>query len=76
MKASGKTPLDYIESKEELVPVQVRLPGTLLSAVKQKLQENGMTFTDLVKGACAWYLHAAEAEAHSLVHKQQKKKKT
>lgn len=76
MKASGKTPLDYIEAKEELVPVQVRLPAALLSAVKSKLQENGMTFTDLVKGACAWYLHAPEAESQALVHKRQKKKKT
>jgi hypothetical protein len=73
MKASGKTPLDYIEAKEELVPVQVRLPKSLLAAVKSKLQDNGMTFTDLVKGACAWYLHAPEAEMHSLVQKQKKR---
>jgi hypothetical protein len=33
-----------------------------------------MTFTDLVKGACAWYLHAPEADAHSLVQKQKKGK--
>jgi len=75
MKASGKTPLDYIESREDLVPVQVRLPKTLLTAVKARLQQNGLTFTDLVKGACAWYLHAPEAEAHSLVQKQQQQKK-
>jgi len=73
MKTSGKTPLDYIEARENLVPVQVRLPQTLLSAVKAKLEQNGMTFTDLVKGACAWYLNVAESEAQALVHKRKKK---
>ena len=55
------------------MPVQVRLPQTLLSAVKAKLEQNGMTFTDLVKGACAWYLNVAESEAQALVHKRKKK---
>ena len=66
MKGRGKTPLDYIAAREELVPVQVRLPKTLLASVKAKLEQNGMTFTDLVKGACAWYLNVSEAEAQSM----------
>lgn len=73
MKSGGKTPLDYIEARDDLVPVQVRLPKTLLASVKAKLQQNGMTFTDLVKGACAWYLNVSEAEAQSLVSKQKRK---
>jgi predicted DNA binding CopG/RHH family protein len=74
MKASGKTPLDYIEMKDELVPVQVRMPKPLLAAVKAKLQQRGMTFTDLVKGACAWYLNLPDSEAQALVQKQPRKK--
>jgi len=74
MKTTGKTPLDYIETREELVPVQVRLPKTLLAAVKTKLEQRGMTFTDLVKGACAWYLNVPESEAQGLVQKQARKK--
>jgi predicted DNA binding CopG/RHH family protein len=74
MKASGKTPLDYIEMKDELVPVQVRTPKPLLAAVKAKLQQRGMTFTDLVKGACAWYLNLPDSEAQALVQKQPRKK--
>ncbi len=74
MKTSGKTPLDYIETREELVPVQVRMPKALLAAVKAKLQQRGMTFTDLVKGACAWYLNLPESEAQALAQKPPRKK--
>jgi hypothetical protein len=74
MKASEKTPLDYIESREDLVPVQVRLPKALLTSVKAKLLQNEMTFTDLVKGACAWYLNVPEADAQALTGKQKKKR--
>ncbi len=74
MKPTGKTPLDYIERREELVPVQVRLPKSLVGAVKTRLEENGMTFTDLVRGACAWYLNISEAEA-KLLDAQEKRKR-
>jgi hypothetical protein len=74
MKVRGKTPLDYIDVREELVPVQVRLSKTLLGSVKSKLEQNGMTFTDLVKGACAWYLNLSEAEAQSMAGAPKKRR--
>jgi hypothetical protein len=73
MISPSKTPLDYIESREPLVPVQVRLPESLLSEVKVKLERNDMTFTDLVKGACAWYLNVSDSDARSLLKKQKKR---
>ena len=73
MKAGRKTPLDYVESRQELIPVQVRLPKTLLSAVKSKLAQNGMTFTDLVKGACNWYLNMPDADAQTMAGKPKKR---
>jgi predicted DNA binding CopG/RHH family protein len=56
-----KTPLDYVEDRGELVPVQVRLPKELVDGVKAKLQKHGMTFTELIRGACHWYLEYPEA---------------
>lgn len=73
MKAGHKTPLDYVESREELVPVQVRLPRTLLAAVKSKLTQNGMTFTDLVKGACNWYLNMPDADVQTMAAKPKRR---
>jgi hypothetical protein len=56
----NKTPLDYIGQRGELVPVQVRLPKELLDRVKARLQKHDMTFTELVRGACHWYLDCPE----------------
>ena len=68
-KAIGKTPLDFIEPREELIPVQVRLPKGLLAEVKSKLDKNGLTFTDLVRGACSWYLNVADTDNLALKKK-------
>jgi predicted DNA binding CopG/RHH family protein len=57
-----KTPLDYIESKSPLIPVQVRLPEDLVKEVKAKLEANGLTFTDFIKGACHWFVDEARLE--------------
>ena len=43
------------------MPVQVRLPKELVDGVKAKLQEHGMTFTELIRGACQWYLELPQA---------------
>ncbi len=59
MASSNKTPLDYINKhRQELVPVQIRLPKDLIAQVKAKLASNELTFTELVKAACYWYLEA------------------
>jgi len=58
---NAKTPLDYLEDRGELVPVQVRLPKELVDGVKARLQKHGMTFTELIRGACQWYLECPEA---------------
>jgi hypothetical protein len=55
-----KTPLDYLGERGELVPVQVRLPKELVERVKARLQKHDMTFTELIRGACQWYLEIAE----------------
>lgn len=69
-KTSDKTPLDFIEPREELTPVQVRLPKNLLAQVKSKLEKNGLTFTDLVRGACWWYLEVADTPDGLLLKKK------
>jgi hypothetical protein len=56
MARSTKTPLDYLSERDELIPVQVRLPKELVERVKARLQKHEMTFTELVRGACQWYL--------------------
>ena len=56
-QATRKTPLDYVEKRDNSVPVQVRLPKALVDSVKEKLNLNDLTFTDLVKGACHWYIN-------------------
>ena len=61
LPSNTKTPLDYVEDRGELVPVQVRLPKELVDGVKAKLQKHGMTFTELIRGACHWYLEYPEA---------------
>lgn len=61
MPPSAKTPLDYLEDRGELVPVQVRLPKELVERVKERLQKHDMTFTELIRGACHWYLECPEA---------------
>jgi hypothetical protein len=68
-----KTPLDFIERREALVPVQVRLPKRMLADVKAKLSKSGMTFTDLVRGACSWYLEVSDAQGDPLLHKKKKR---
>lgn len=60
MTRSSKTPLDYIEGRTELVPVQVRLPKELVARVKARLHKYDMTFTELMRGACQWYLECSE----------------
>jgi hypothetical protein len=42
------------------VPVQVRLPKELVEGVKARLQKYDMTFTELIRGACQWYLECPE----------------
>jgi predicted DNA binding CopG/RHH family protein len=69
-KEISKTPLDFIEPREELTPVQVRLPKSLLAEVKSKLEKNGLTFTDLVRGACSWYLDVADTPDGLLLKKK------
>lgn len=61
LATNSKTPLDYFEDRDELVPVQVRLPKELVDGVKKKLRKHGMTFTELIRGACHWYLECPEA---------------
>jgi hypothetical protein len=61
LSPNAKTPLDYLEDRGELVPVQVRLPKELVDGVKAKLQAHGMTFTELIRGACHWYLELPQA---------------
>jgi hypothetical protein len=56
MARNTKTPLDYLGERGELVPVQVRLPRDLVERVKARLEKHDMTFTELVRGACHWYL--------------------
>ncbi len=57
MATPRKTPLDYIKKhREELVPVQVRLPKDLVTQVRAKLALNALTFTELMKAGCHWYL--------------------
>lgn len=70
MKNTEKTPLDFIPLREELVPVQVRLPQSLLTEVKAKLEKSGLTFTDLVRGACSWYLESADFTQDPLLTKK------
>ena len=70
MKSTGKTPLDFIPQREELVPVQVRLPQSMLAEVKAKLDKSGLTFTDLVRGACSWYLESADSSQDPLLTKR------
>ena len=65
-----KTPLDYLEKKGSLVPVQVRLPENLVDLVKQKLAKNGLTFTDLVKGACHWYINEVDGSYDPILDKK------
>ena len=60
MGRNSKTPLDYLEERTELVPVQVRLPKELVARVKAKLNKHDMTFTELMRGACQWYLECSE----------------
>lgn len=60
LPANDKTPLDYLEDRGELVPVQVRLARQLVDEVKAKLQRHDMTFTELIRGACQWYLDCPE----------------
>lgn len=60
MSRNSKTPLDYLTERDELVPVQVRLPRGLVERVKARLQKHDMTFTELVRGACQWYLELPE----------------
>ena len=57
------TPLDYItQESETLVPVQVRLPSSLVKQVKAKLTRSGLTMTNLIKGTLLWYVnHATDA---------------
>ena len=57
---NDKTPLDYITKRGELLPVQVRLPKELLDRVKARLRKHDMTFTELVRGACHWYLECPD----------------
>jgi predicted DNA binding CopG/RHH family protein len=70
VKNANKTPLDFIPQREELVPVQVRLPQSLLAEVKAKLDKSGLTFTDLVRGACSWYLESADTSPDPLLTKR------
>ena len=70
VKSTGKTPLDFIPQREELVPVQVRLPQGLLAEVKLKLDKSGLTFTDLVRGACSWYLDSEDSAPDPLLTKK------
>ena len=65
-----KTPLDYVAKKDSLIPVQVRLPEGLVEQVKQKLANSGLTFTDLVKGACHWYINEADGAHDPLLEKK------
>lgn len=60
MSRNSKTPLDYLTERDELVPVQVRLPRDLVERVKARLRKHDMTFTELVRGACQWYLELPE----------------
>jgi predicted DNA binding CopG/RHH family protein len=60
MVRNTKTPLDYLGERGELVPVQVRLPKDLVERVKARLGKHNMTFTELVRGACHWYLEIPE----------------
>jgi hypothetical protein len=59
--SKAKTPLDYLGERGELVPVQVRLPRELVDGVKARLQKHNMTFTELVRAACQWYLECPDA---------------
>jgi hypothetical protein len=61
LPTKAKTPLDYLGERGELVPVQVRLPKELVESVKARLQKYDMTFTELVRGACQWYLECPDA---------------
>jgi hypothetical protein len=61
LPTKAKTPLDYLGDRGELVPVQVRLPKELVERVKARLQKYDMTFTELIRGACQWYLECPEA---------------
>lgn len=70
MDKRKKTPLDYVERKDALVPVQVRLPEHLVEAVKKKLAKNELTFTDLVKGACHWYLNEVDSAFDPIADKK------
>jgi hypothetical protein len=56
----AKTPLDYLGERGELVPVQVRLPRELVDGVKARLQKHNMTFTELIRAACQWYLECPD----------------
>ena len=60
MVRNTKTPLDYLGERGELVPVQVRLPRDLVERVKARLEKHDMTFTELIRGACHWYLEIPE----------------
>jgi hypothetical protein len=60
LSPDAKTPLDYLEDRGELVPVQVRLPKELADRVKAKLRKHDMTFSELIRGACQWYLECPE----------------
>lgn len=60
MPVKEKTPLDYLGEREELVPVQARLPKELVERVKARLHKHEMTFTELIRGACQWYLDCPE----------------
>ena len=65
-----KTPLDYIKGREQLVPVQVRLPRGLAAQVKAKLKKEKLTFTQLVRGACSWYLEATHEESAARIRRK------
>lgn len=65
-----KTPLDYVEKRDELVPIQVRLPKSLVDDVKEKLTVNDLTFTDLVKGACHWYINDVDDSYNPILEKK------
>lgn len=70
MPQEKKTPLDYVEKRDDLVPIQVRLPKSLVGRVKEKLSLNELTFTDLVKGACHWYINDVDNSYNPILDKK------
>jgi hypothetical protein len=77
LPVKAKTPLDYLEERGALVPVQVRLPKELVERVKARLHKSDMTVTELIRGACHWYLKLPETTvAEKKKRKEQGKSKT